>query len=285
MTNVILPKIKGEISYPPANEAMELLVSVITPNWNGARFLEDTILSVLGQSYQNVEYIVIDGGSIDGSNEIIERYKESISYFISERDNGMYEAVNKGMKRASGEIVAYLNSDDLYHKDTISKVVDIFQANPDVDFIFGDLHYIDDQSRKLYSMRFPSFNLTRFVNANYSLIGQPSAFWRRSLFDRIGFFDESLKMASDFDFFIRACSTSRSLHVRVILAAFRVHSDSLSSNQISLNQDEAKRIRSFYINKISNKWYLSAFVSDIMFKLFNWRSFGSKILLRLSNKK
>src|SRR5512139_4144590 len=125
------------------------LVSIITPSYNQALYLEQTIQSVFRQSYPRVEYIVIDGGSADNSAEVIQRYANRLSYWISETDSGQAEAINKGFRRARGEILAWLNSDDYYLPNTISAVVKCFEENPDVVMVYGDMLAVDGSGRTI----------------------------------------------------------------------------------------------------------------------------------------
>lgn len=253
------------------------LVSVITPSWNSAAYIEQTILSVINQSYKNIEYIIIDGGSTDGTLGIIRKYENSISYWISEPDSGMYQAINKGMQRASGEIVAYLNSDDLYFSDTILTVVDLFRSNPTADLVYGNLDHINEAGNHLFTKRYPKFNWKCFTCSNYAMIGQPAAFWRKGLLDKVGVFDESMKMAADFDFFIRAGFIGQLMHVNIVLAAFRLHSESLTGSQMNLSNEEVQRIHAKYIPR--GRCSLVALVSDLLFKLLNWKTLLSSFAL------
>jgi glycosyltransferase involved in cell wall biosynthesis len=254
------------------------LVSVITPSWNSAAYIEATILSVVNQSYKNVEYIVIDGGSTDGTLDIIKKYENEIAYWVSESDSGMYQAINKGMLRAKGDIVAYLNSDDLYYADTLQQVVDSFLEKPLVDLVYGDLNIIDINGKKIYTQIYPRFNLSRFINSKYAMIGQPAAFWRKRLLKKIGAFDESLKMAADFEFFIRAGISGEILHIPEVLAAFRIHPASLTGSQRRLGDNEVVIIHNKYRvggGAIYN--YAQIKINDAYFKIINWRVIAKKV--------
>lgn len=260
------------------------LVSVITPSWNSAAYIEQTILSVINQTYKNVEYIIIDGGSSDGTLDIIRKYESSIDYWVSETDDGMYQAINKGMKRASGEIVAYLNSDDLYYPDTLEKVVNFFADNPSAELVYGNLDFVDEEGNKLFTQAYPRFSLNFFISANCSMIGQPAAFWRSSLLKKTGMFDESLKMAADFEFFIRAGMIGRLMYTPDVLAAFRTHKLSLTSTQSKRGQDEVRLIHEKYLANRSP--ILAAIVKNlysIYFKVINYRAMGAKLVIVLRN--
>jgi glycosyltransferase involved in cell wall biosynthesis len=248
------------------------LVSIITPCRNGIAFIEQTILSVINQSYTNVEYIIIDGGSSDGTLNIIHRYEDSIDYWISEPDDGMYQAINKGIQRASGEIIAYLNSDDLYFPGTIEKVVNFFAESPAVDLLYGNLDFIDETGNRLFTQIYPKFYWSRFVSANHAMIGQPAAFWRANLHDKIGHFDESMKMAADFDFFIRAGLKGNLDHTNDVLAAFRVHPSSLTSSQIKRGKFEVQYLhKKYHVDTQSTLEKTKKNLYFLYFKLINYK--------------
>ncbi|MBT7818335.1 MAG: glycosyltransferase, partial [Chloroflexi bacterium] len=130
------------------------LVSIITPSYNQAEYLEKTITSVLGQTYPNIEYIIIDGGSEDGSKEIIEKYQKKIKYWVSEPDQGQTDAINKGFAKANGEILAWLNSDDTYEPHAVAEAVTYLLEHPEIGLVYGDTDFIDAQDRKIG--KFPS---------------------------------------------------------------------------------------------------------------------------------
>jgi glycosyltransferase involved in cell wall biosynthesis len=261
------------------------LVSIITPCRNSETYIEETILSVINQTYPNIEYIVVDGGSTDATLEIIRRYEASITRWTSEPDEGMYQAINKGMSRVRGDIVAYLNSDDLYFPDTISKVVDFFKANQSIDVVYGNPDIIDGDGKKLYTWIYPNFNWKRFTSADYMMMGQPATFWRRALMDKIGLFDESMKMASDFDFFIRAGMSGTLGHVSDALAQFRFHSAALSSNQKELNDQEVILIHERYLQLPTGiLYYWAKKTNYIYYKLLNWRAMMTKIAMVLRKR-
>lgn len=255
---------------------------MITPSWNSATYIEKTILSVINQTYRNVEYIIIDGGSSDGTLDIIRKYESSIDYWVSETDDGMYQAINKGMQRASGEIVAYLNSDDLYYPDTLEKVVNFFDDNSSAELVYGNLDFIDEEGNKLFAQIYPRFNLNLFINANCSMIGQPAAFWRSSLLKKTGMFDESLKMAADFEFFIRAGMFGRIMYTPNVFAAFRTHKLSLTSTQSQRGQDEVRLIHEKYL---AYRPPISAAIIknlySMYFKVINYKAMAVKLLIVL----
>jgi len=255
------------------------LVSIITPCRNSERFIERTILSVLNQSYQNIEYIVIDGSSSDGTLDIIRKYHDNITYWISEPDNGMYHAINKGIEVAKGDIICYLNSDDILYIDSIEHVVNYFTTYPDCDLVYGDLDYIDDSGKILYKIIFPSFNFLFFSTSKFSTIGQPSSFWRRSLQEKVGRFNDELKMASDFEFYIRAGLVGNIVHLNESFAAFRVHDESLTAKGTKLSSVELTVIRKRHL---STSYYLISPLLSVIYKCYfavlNWRFYTIMIV-------
>jgi glycosyltransferase involved in cell wall biosynthesis len=205
------------------------LVSIITPSFNQGEYLESTIRSVLDQDYNNIEYIVIDGGSRDKSVSIIRKYEERITYWVSEQDNGQAEAINKGLAISTGDIIGWLNSDDLILPSAVTKVVEAFNQNPDVDVVYGRLQRIDQSNRVVPTPILPKdlidFDLGHIIDE--CLVNQPGSFWKRQIMDKIGYLDHDLKYAIDYDYWIRiALAGGRFLHLPLILAQFRLNPDS-----------------------------------------------------------
>ena len=177
-------------------------VSIVTPSFNHAKFLEATIRSVVCQGYPNLDYLIMDGGSTDESVAIIRRYASALSYWVSESDAGQADAINKGWRRAQGEILAYLNSDDLYLPHAIRRVVECFVQHPEVDLVYGSLQVVDEQGRPAgKSVEVPDVSLSWLLRRP---IPQPTMFIRRSVVERIGLFDPSLYYVFDWDFCLRA---------------------------------------------------------------------------------
>ena len=177
-------------------------VSIVTPSFNQAQFLEQTIRSVLQQGYPNLEYLVMDGGSTDGSVEVIQRHARQLAYWVSEADGGQADAVNKGWRRASGSILAYLNSDDLYLPGVVARVVEFLADHPDVDVVYGALQMIDVQGAPLELTQPPP--KATFAWLLRRPLPQPTVFLRRSVLDRIGLFDPTLHYVFDWELFLRA---------------------------------------------------------------------------------
>jgi glycosyltransferase involved in cell wall biosynthesis len=203
--------------------ASKPLVSIITPSFNQCGFIRATIESVLGQNYPNIEYIVMDGGSTDNTVSVLKEYGDRLTW-VSEKDEGQTDAINKGLYRSKGEIVAYLNSDDIYLPSAIQRVVDEFNSHPDVDFIYGDFHAIDQYGHILSKVKTIPFDPNILLyDANF--ISQPASFYRRRLIDEIGLFDADFQYLMDYEFFLRAARRKVKFRlVRQYLSAIRYHS-------------------------------------------------------------
>lgn len=207
-------------------ESRNPLVSVITPSFNQGQFIEETILSIRNQSYKNIEHIVIDAGSTDQTLEILKKYSSSISW-ISEPDKGQTDAINKGIKRSHGEIIAYLNSDDLYLPETIKTVVDFFVERPEIDMVYGDIIHIDKQSQYTATIKTGTILLEKYLTGILYL-PQPTVFFRKEIIEKIGFFDERLHLAMDLDYWTRVFLNFQTAYLPVTLAKARIYPEAKS---------------------------------------------------------
>ncbi len=221
-------------------------VSIVTPTFNRAEFLEETIRSVLEQDYPNIEYIVMDGGSTDGSVEIIRRYAGRLAYWESAPDRGQVDAIQRGFARSTGTVLAYLNSDDAYVPGAVSGIVRTFRERPSADLVFGDVHLVDTAGRRLRDLRFTAFDFDTLLYEGGNL-SQPGAFWTRDLYDRVGGIDPAYQFSLDTDFFFRAARVGRFEHVRSFIANFRIHSGSKSATIWDVGVAECDRIRARYL--------------------------------------
>ncbi len=186
----------------PVHEQAELpRISVVTPCFNGSQFLEGTILSVLSQEYPLIEYLIFDGGSSDGSVDIIRRYEDRLAYWVSEPDGGQSDAINRGWRQSRGDILAYLNADDQYAPGAIPAVVDFLQRHPDVEIVYGSC-YSTMPSGAQYLYKPPEFDLEQLLIENF--IPQSTVFIRRSVLDKVDFLDPSLRYCLDYDLWLRA---------------------------------------------------------------------------------
>ena len=207
------------------------LVSIVTPSYNQSGFLEETMRSVLHQDYPNIEDLVIDGGSTDGSLEIIRKYEDRLAYWVSEPDKGQADAINKGWTRCRGDIIAFLNSDDYYLPGAVSNVVRAFQRNPDVDFVCGQAQWVSEQGAYLQTTDFRvdgSDTWELFDLYRQTSVPQPAAFVRRRVLDKIGMLDPSFHFGLDGEFYLRVLTNFKAIALPDSLACMRLHDTSKS---------------------------------------------------------
>lgn len=200
-------------------------ISIITTSYNQGSFIESTIKSVLSQGIEEMEYIVVDGGSTDKTISILEKYSDRLKY-ISEPDKGQTDAINKGLKMSSGDIVGWLNSDDLYYKDTLKIVLNYFKKNPDCIAIYGDYSLCDEKGKILKTIKEIPFDKNIFLyGINY--ICQPTVFLRKEIFNKVGLLNDKLQYCMDLDFWLRIVTNGFKFdHISEKLAIARLHSQS-----------------------------------------------------------
>lgn len=218
---------------------MNPLVSIITPSYNQGKYIRRTIESVLNQDYKNIEYIIIDGKSTDNTINILEEYSNKLTY-ISETDGGQSEAINKGFKMAKGEIVAWLNSDDMYEHNCISKVVKIFKRNKHLGLLYGDGYLCDKNDNS--KMRFPFIQrFDEWILTNiWDYILQPATFFRKSFLNKINYLNSDLKYCMDWDLWIRLSKISDVYYLQEPLAYSRIYEETKTS---SGGKERLKEIR------------------------------------------
>ena len=205
-------------------------ISIITPSYNQALFIRKTIESILNQNYPNLEYIIIDGGSTDGTISILKKYGSKITW-KSEKDKGQTNAINKGFKMATGDILAYINSDDVYEKGAFFKVADYFQKNPKIWWTDGKCKIIneDDKEIRQWITAYKNYFLKRY---SYNMllvldyISPPAVFWRREVMDEFGLFDESQYYEMDYEYWLRIGKKYKQGFINDYLADFRIHTQS-----------------------------------------------------------
>lgn len=211
-------------------------ISIVTPNYNKGEFLEYTIKSVLSQNYPNLEYIIIDGGSTDNSVNIIKKYKDKLSYWVSEPDKGMYDAIRKGFNHATGEIMAWIGSDDMYHPNSFNIVAEIFK-NKNVNWLVGATTHFDISGRCVAVHPSRYFSRVDLLSGDYKWIQQESSFWRRSLYDKVGGINPILRYAGDFDLWIRFTRFEKMYICPSLLGGFRLS----NAGQLSLSVDKYEK--------------------------------------------
>ncbi len=196
-------------------------ISIITPSYNQAAYLEQTIRSVLAQDAPGMEYIIVDGGSTDGSVDIIERYADRLAWWVSEPDAGQADAINKGLRRATGKYVAWLNSDDLYAPGAVAHAVRTLEQNPDLGFVYGDAVSFDHHGHPLNDMAFADWGLDGLVGFN--IICQPAVFMRRAVLEQAGYLDPSYHFLLDHELWLRMARLAPIRHVPEVWAFARHH--------------------------------------------------------------
>ncbi len=197
------------------------LFSIITPSYNQARFLEATLLSVLDQEYPNFEYLVVDGGSTDGSVDIIKRYSSRLTWWVSEKDSGQSEAINKGMRKAHGEFVGWLNSDDVYRPGALTAAVAAFQSNPAAGVVYGDALAMDAEGRAFNVMHSGQHSLLDLLT--FKIICQPAAFMRRTWLEQVNFINPDYHLLMDHLLWINMAQVAPIFYVPQVWAGARYH--------------------------------------------------------------
>jgi glycosyltransferase involved in cell wall biosynthesis len=203
-------------------------ISVVTPSYNQAAYLERTIRSVLNQGYPNVEYIIIDGGSTDGSVDIIKKYAKHLASWVSEPDQGQTHAINKGLKIATGEWVGWQNSDDIYYPGSFFDLARAAATHPRADLIIGNMMLIDGQDCAIRDIRYvrPTY---RALLAEGMVLANQAAFWRRSIHDEVGFLNEEFACGFDYEWFLRLTQRHKAHHVNKIWGGLRRHGETKTS--------------------------------------------------------
>jgi len=205
-------------------------ISIITPSYNQGQYLEDTILSVLNQNYSNLEYIIIDGGSTDNSVEIIKKYEKHLTYWVSEKDNGMYQAIQKGFGKSTGDIMAWLNSDDMYHPKSLFTVAEIFNQFNNVNWLHGCKSWFDEQGKAVETSLSKKWSKYDYYLGDYKWIQQESVFWRRSLWEKAGgCMNIDLKYSGDLELWLRFFRYEKLYITNALIGGFRYRSDAQMS--------------------------------------------------------
>lgn len=244
------------------------LVSIITPSFNQAKYLEQTIQSVLSQNYSNIEYIVIDGGSTDGSVDIIKKYQDKIKYWLSEQDQGQTEAINKGFAKAQGEILAWINSDDSYNPNTVSEAVQYLIENPDVGMVYADCNFIDENGNVIGKFNAKQTDYKKLQQGSVH-IPQQTMFFRKRYWTPL---DTSFYFAMDYDLWTRIAKQAEIKYLQgKVWANFRIHTSSKTNVNDMRGWDEMLRVHyrdgGSFFSVIVAKYYLRKVIGP----LWKWR--------------
>lgn len=237
------------------------LVSIVTNSFNYGRFIEDTLLSVKNQDYPNIEHIVVDGGSTDNTCDILRKYENQYNLkWVSEPDRGQTHAINKGFRRSKGEIIGWLDADDVYFdKHCISFVAETFCNHPDLDAIFGNDVLMNENNVIFRARHFPQWSYKRILRRFY--ISQPTTFFRSRVTQNYAM-DENLKFGMDLEYFLRIGKTCKIEHRNRILAATRVHSGRKSISKKMLAVQEDNEVLRKFGHKFDLSYYLYTFFVD-----------------------
>ena len=221
-------------------------VSIVTPSYNQAPFIERTLRSVLDQDHPDVEYIVMDGGSTDGTVAILERYAARLVW-ESRKDRGQSDAINKGLRAATGEIVAYLNADDVYEPRALTRVVEFFRAHPEAQWVYGRCRIVDEADREIRraitvykNLASRTYSYAKLLTENF--IPQPATFWRRTLLAEVGDFEEDENWCMDYDYWLRIGRRHAPGVIREYLARFRYHPGTKSGSAFVRQLDDQQRL-------------------------------------------
>lgn len=242
------------------------LVSIVTPALNQGEYLEATMRSVLEQDYPRIEYIVIDGGSTDATPGLLERYASRLAYWTSEPDRGQAQAINKGLRRSSGDLLGWLNADDLLLPGAITRSVQIFQEHPEIDVIYGRLERVNASGVVIPTPELPK---DRVVFGSKLVIGecvvnQPGALWRRAVMERSGLLNEDLEYALDYEYWIRLVLDGARFHrLTAPVARFRLHSGSKTVSRTAWMAEEQERVLLDVLKREDLPWRLGLSESEI----------------------
>ncbi|WP_165605798.1 glycosyltransferase family 2 protein [Flavivirga aquatica] len=229
-------------------------ISIITPVYNQVEFIEQTILSVINQDYKNLEYIIIDGGSNDGTLDIIKKYDKHITKWISEPDKGMYDAIHKGFMHSTGDIMAWINSDDILMPNAFKHMNAIFNDLPNVNWVQGLNGFIDLKGQLINSFYPKKFSLLKFLNHEYKFIQQESTFWRRTLWEKAGSeIRRDLKLAGDFELWFRFFKYDKLYTSNLPIGAWRKREGQLSGKQMANYLEEVRLVINEYKQTQSEK--------------------------------
>jgi glycosyltransferase involved in cell wall biosynthesis len=242
------------------------LVSIITPSFNQAQYLERTICSVLEQDYPNIEYIVMDGGSTDGSLKIIKNYADRLAYWCSESDEGQVAAINKGFALSNGEILGWINSDDFYEPGAIRTAAEYFINHPETSFLYGEGWYVDEYSQRLRICHFVKPNFRDFYLLNHDPTLQSATFWRRELWNKVGPLDSNINWVFDWEWYIRAHKKTTFQYIPEILSNYRIHPKAKTRTG---GMDRQLEIASITL-RYGHRWYPNYIIQMLRYTEYRW---------------
>lgn len=235
------------------------LVSIVTPVYNQAQWLEEAILSVLEQDYPHVEYIVVDDGSTDGSAEIVRRYADRLTWWTTQPNRGQVAAINLGFSRATGDVVGWLNSDDTYLPGTIARLARYFEEDPDLALVYGDAYYTDEESKRTGYLRAREWDVPAMIRTCECHVVQPGSLFGRRALERLEPMDESRHWFFDYELFLRLGGVGGVRHLHEPLATYRLHPESKSVGAPHAKARDYVRVADeFFVNEFLDEAGLSA---------------------------
>jgi glycosyltransferase involved in cell wall biosynthesis len=254
-------------SYGHCEEQSEViskpLISIITVVYNGEKYLEETIQSIINQTYDNIEYIVIDGGSIDGTIDIIKKYEDRIDYWVSEQDKCMYDGINKGIRLAMGQIIANQNSDDYYCDERVISDVIKFFCRDNIDGIYGNIIKYDENKNIFKNVKVSQVNYKQLLLSRHCTFVPPPAFFlKKTCYKELEYFDITYRYASDFDLILKAIKKYDILHFDRFVSIFRLHDMSITSS----GKIDSERLQVLSKNNIEDY----SFFDKIFVYYFGW---------------
>lgn len=244
------------------------LVSIITPSYNQGEYIEETICSVLAQSYANIEYIVVDGASTDSTAGILSKYSDKISRVISEPDSGQASAINKGIKLAHGDIIGWTNSDDILYGGAIEAIVDAFESNPGADVVYGNVDYGASAEQVNHTIYGQAFDFLHSFRRLVIPMPQQGCFWKRSAMLKCGVLNEEWHYVLDRDYFIRLADRCSLVYVDKSMGLFRSHPDSKSVLMNVKWSCELVRLYTSYFSLASFCHPIHEYESEVMAAVF-----------------
>jgi glycosyltransferase involved in cell wall biosynthesis len=246
------------------------LVSIVTPSFNQERYIEATIQSVLSQDYERIEYLIVDGGSTDGTVEIIKKFAGRLAWWVSEKDQGQTDAINKGFGRAGGQILAWLNSDDTYEPGAVSAAVKYLSDHPDVGLVYGDCNFIDEDGSVIGKFSSAQTDY-RLLRRGYVHIPQQTMFFRADWWKQVGPLDPSFYFAMDYDLWTRLAARTELRYVPETWANFRLHTAGKTIAADDRCWPEMIRVHyrdgGSFFSVIVAKYYIRKIIAP----LWNWR--------------
>jgi len=247
-------------------------ITIVTPSYNQGEYLEETIQSVLNQNYPNLEYIIMDGGSTDNSVEIIKKYDAQIDFWVSESDSGQSDAINKGFVKSTGNILGWLNSDDLLKENSLINVGKYFSENPDCYFLTGDGEFISVNKEKVYFTKYGKdynyHSLLKYHKGNF--LPQPSVFFRKEIVEKVGLLDLNLNYTMDLDFWLRIIKKYKLYYINETLSSLRQHdkAKTLKDNYKAMKEVEIViKEHSKNLNNIKKIYYSCALKKFVSYTL------------------